>query len=134
MTVAHEDAAGPGLEAIGIAQAGQVLPGRQQRLLGGVPGKIAIAQDAEGDGMQTPADGVDDAGEGLAIPLLRPDDQTAVHALARSRRSSAASTWYVAVATRRFHLRAAVASCGSAQEGVPATVADGVQRRADRRA
>ena len=75
----HQEAAKPRIEAIDLAQGGQVAPAAHQRLLGGVLRAVRVAQDQACDGVAPP----DDAGrkdlEGIVIAAARPLDQLAVH-------------------------------------------------------
>ena len=57
----------PGVEAIGVAQCGQVTPGADERLLDGVLGLVGIAQDEPGGGVQPEDRGAGERGEGVMI-------------------------------------------------------------------
>ena len=71
----------PRVEPLRVAQAGQVVPGRDQRLLRGVVGSIAVAQDSVGDPVQ-PIEGLAGEGrEGFHVAPLRAHDQITLHPL-----------------------------------------------------
>ena len=76
---ADEDAAKPGVEAIGVAEPGQVAPGARERFLDGVLGPFRIAGDHAGDGIETRDRGGRQAREGVAIASPCPDHEIPIH-------------------------------------------------------
>jgi hypothetical protein len=62
----------PGIEAFWVAEASQVTPGPEQRLLDGIARELAVAEDQTGSRVQ-PRDGpANELGEGVMIALPGP--------------------------------------------------------------
>ena len=76
---ADDEPAEPGVEAIGVAERGQVPPGARERLLDGVLGPFGIAGDHAGDGIEARDRGGRQAREGVAIASPRPDHEIPIH-------------------------------------------------------
>ena len=69
----------PGLEAIGVAQGGQVPPAADERLLDGVLGAIGVPQDESRGGVHAADRGACQHGEGVMIALLRSLHEVSLH-------------------------------------------------------
>ena len=65
----EEDPVKPGIEAIGIAQGGQVPPASDERLLDGVLRAVRVPQDEPGRGVEPTDRGACQHGEGVMIAL-----------------------------------------------------------------
>ena len=76
---ADEQAAKPGVEAIGVAERGQVAPGARERLLDGVLRPLWVAGDHAGDGIEARDRGGRQAREGVAIASPCPDHEIPIH-------------------------------------------------------
>jgi hypothetical protein len=75
----NEEAAKPGVEAIGVAERRQVPPGARERFLDGVLCPFGIADDHAGDCIEMRDRGGRQAREGVAIASLRPDHEIPIH-------------------------------------------------------
>ena len=69
----------PGVEAVGIAERGEVAPGGDERLLGGVLGPMVVPQDQTGDGIEPADRGARQLRERPVIACHRPFDQVPMH-------------------------------------------------------
>ena len=67
----HGQAMDPGLESIGVAQARQVPPRRDQRFLDGIPSQLGIPKDEPGGPAETTDQHAGERGEGVMIAPLR---------------------------------------------------------------
>ena len=76
----------PGVEAIGVAQRGQITPGPDERVLDGVLGLFRVPEDEPGGGIQPGDRGACQLGEGVMIAL----SALAPRGLAASRPSAVA--------------------------------------------
>ena len=76
---ADEDASEPGLESIGVAQAGQLPPGDDERLLHSVVGQVELAEDPSRDAEQPVTMRANEDGEGVSITTLGLLDEVAIH-------------------------------------------------------
>ena len=74
-----DDAVAPGFEAVGIAQAGQLVPDRDEGLLEGVFRQVRIAQDAVGHRVEPARVDLDQRGERLLISFRGPLDELSQH-------------------------------------------------------
>ena len=74
-----EDAVEPGVEAVRIAEPGQVAPGDHQRLLHGILGPIDVAEDALRDREEAVATGADQVGVRLPVPASCGLHEIAIH-------------------------------------------------------
>ena len=83
---ADEQPVKPGVEAVGVAQRGQITPGPDERLLDGVLGLVGIAQDQPGGGVQPEDRGACQRGEGVMIASPRPLHEFSLHHAPRGRR------------------------------------------------
>ena len=75
----EEEPVEPRLEAIGVAQAGQVPPAPDERLLDGVLRAVGIPEDESGRGVQSTDRGACQQGEGVMIALPRPLHEVSLH-------------------------------------------------------
>lgn len=75
----HEDPRGPGMEQLRIAQGRQLLPDRDQALLGGVLGKARVTEDPARDRVETIEVGPGQDGKRLPVSVLRLNDEITVH-------------------------------------------------------
>ena len=73
-----QDAGEPGLEAIRFAQAGQLPPGDDERLLHGVVGQVDLAEDPSRDAEQPVTVRANEDGEGIQIAALGLLDEVAI--------------------------------------------------------
>ena len=85
---AHQEAAQPGVEAVDLAQRGQVAPAAHQRLLGRILGAIRVAQDEPRHAVAVIDDACRQDLEGIVIAAARPLDQLAVHGPSRAVRAA----------------------------------------------
>ena len=87
---ADEQPVEPGVEAVRVAQRGQVTPGSDERLLDGVLGLVGVPEDEPGGGIQAGDRGACQLGEGVMIA----PSALAPRGLAASRPSAVARpTW-----------------------------------------
>jgi hypothetical protein len=75
----HEESSQPRLEAVGVAEGGDVAPGQDERLLGRVVGPVAIGQDQPGDAEELVDREARKLAERLVIARHRPLDQVPPH-------------------------------------------------------
>ena len=75
---ANEDPPEPRLESLRIAEARQLTPGRDERLLDGILGAVEVAQDALGHGEQPVGIGARQEAEGLSVSVPRRLDQLSI--------------------------------------------------------
>ena len=71
----------PGVEAVRIAESGQVTPGDHQRFLHGILGPIDVAEDPVGEREEAVATNADQVGICLPVPLPCGLDEISVHRL-----------------------------------------------------
>ncbi len=76
---AHDEAVKPGVEAVGIAERGQITPGSDERVLDGVLGLFDIPQDQPGGTIQPGDRGACQLGEGVMIALPRSLHEFSLH-------------------------------------------------------
>ena len=79
VTDADKDASEPGLEAIGLTQAGQLPPGDDECLLHGIVGQVELAEDPSRDAEQPVTMRANEDGEGVPITTLGLLDEVAIH-------------------------------------------------------
>ena len=65
----EEEPVEPGVEAVGVAQGGQVPPASDERLLDGVLGTVGVPEDQSGGGVEPADRGACQHGEGVMIAL-----------------------------------------------------------------
>ena len=75
----EEEPVEPGVEAIGVAQGGQVPPAPDERLLDGVLGAVRVLQDESSRGVQPADRGACQHGEGVMIALPRSLHEVSLH-------------------------------------------------------
>jgi hypothetical protein len=75
----HEHAIRPGLEAGRVAEPWKLTPDGDDRLLGGIFGKVDVAQDPVRNGEEPVPDGVRHVSEGVLVASLRPRHQLVLH-------------------------------------------------------
>jgi hypothetical protein len=81
----------PAVEAVHVAQRGQIAPGSEKGFLGRILGEVGVAQDESSDGVQ-PIDGAArQHGEGLSVPTACPGDELRLHASPSQERPTVAS-------------------------------------------
>lgn len=68
---ANGQAMDPGVEAVGVTQARQVAPGRDERFLDRIPGQLGIPEDQPGCPAKSADHGGGERGEGVMIAPLR---------------------------------------------------------------
>src|SRR5262245_3856809 len=91
----HEEPVRPGLEALRIAESGQVAPNRQERLLWRILGERVVAPDPVRDGVEAGADANGEVRECLFVATLCPEHERGIHVpLSAGRRDLPASTGY----------------------------------------
>jgi len=78
-TSPDDESVRPGVEALRVAEAGQVLPDRHQGLLDDVLGGMRVAEDPAGDQEEAARCAPSQLLVRLAIAMLRPLDQCRVH-------------------------------------------------------
>ena len=76
----------PGVEAIDVAQGGQVPPASDERLLDGVLGPVGSSKDESRGGVQSADRGACQHGEGVMIALPRPLHEVSLHVRPRPAR------------------------------------------------
>ncbi len=77
---AEDEAVEPGLEAIGIAEAGQVPPRGEEAFLDRVSGELVVPKDEAGRGIQAPDERDGKVGKGVMIASPSPlDELSLVH-------------------------------------------------------
>jgi hypothetical protein len=74
-----EQAPQPRLEAVGIAQAAQIAPGGEQRLLGRILGPFAVPEDESRDGVEPVDPEASQLRERLSIPHHRSLHEVPLH-------------------------------------------------------
>ena len=79
-TGVQEEAVEPGLEALEVAQRGQVPPAPDERLLDGVLRLVGVTEDEACGGIQSTDRGACQHGEGVMIAPLRPHHEIPLHA------------------------------------------------------
>jgi len=105
-----DEAAEPGIEALGLAKGGQIAPRTQQGLLDSVLGSVGVAQDPAGDGVAPGDVRGGQRGERLVIALLRPFDEVELHPAPSVRRPDGRVTDYGAGLSRNVHVTSGQAS------------------------
>ena len=76
---AHGQAVEPGLPRVGVTQGVHVLPGQDERVLHGVLGAVAVAQDEGGDGIQPGDRSSRQVGERLEVTRPRSFHELSLH-------------------------------------------------------
>ena len=76
---ADEQPMEPGVEAVGIAERGQITPGADERVLDGVLGLVGIPEDEPGGAIQSGDRGACQLGEGVMIALPRSLHEVSLH-------------------------------------------------------
>jgi hypothetical protein len=74
-----EEAVGPAIETGRVAQAAEVAPDPDHRLLDGVLVQVRVPQHADGDGLQARVALKHQRFERLPVAVLRPDHEVAIH-------------------------------------------------------
>jgi hypothetical protein len=70
----------PRVEPVSLAEAGQVPPGSDERVLDGILGEVWIPNDQPGGGVEPPDRAVDELGEGSMIASPCPiDERSLIH-------------------------------------------------------
>ena len=99
----EEEPVEPGVEAIGIAQGGQVPPAPDERLLDGVLRAVGVLQDESSRGVQPADRGACQHGKGVMIAIPCPLHEVSLHGRPRLRAASLVASrvyWRVAVPNR----------------------------------
>ena len=81
----QEEPVEPGVEAVGVAQGGQVPPASDERLLDGVLGAVGVPEDESGGGVEPADRGACKHGEGVMIALPRSLHEVPLHVRPRLR-------------------------------------------------
>jgi succinyl-CoA synthetase beta subunit len=76
---ANEESMQPGIEAIRVAERGQIAPGPDERVLHGVGGLFRIPEDQPGGGIQPGDRGACQLGEGVMIAVPRSLHEVSLH-------------------------------------------------------
>lgn len=98
----------PGVEAIEVAQSGQVPPAADERLLDGVLRAVWVLEDESGRGVQSTDRGACQHGEGVMIALACPLHEVSLHDrpwVSRDRSGRVRVYWLVASPNRSISVR-----------------------------
>ena len=95
----HHQAVEPGVEAVRVAEAGQVTPGDHQRVLHGILGPVDVAEDPLRDRVEPVATRADQVGVCLPVPASCGLHEITIHRVAPRGRPAGAPSDTMGVAT-----------------------------------